>query len=171
MGKFIRISFIVMAFVLIFATVKPEATSASTYVNKDFSTLAKKGKLKGIYGNVGETYKALKNKQKGKVQPAEAFLIYNSKNTYYCFFYGSSSTRISSGQRVAMITKQVSTNVTASQMKKYFGKPVAWHTYKAGKYYVRYINRGKGKVEFNIGTKTGMNSYFTEDEDGTLTIK
>jgi hypothetical protein len=172
MSRFIRITLIVMAFVLIVTTVKPESTSAaSPYVNKEFATLAKKGKLKGVYGNVGMTYKTLKKKQKGRVQPAEAFLIYNSKNTYYCFFYGSSYTKITSGQKVALITKEVSTKVTASQMKKYFGKPVAWHTYKAGKYYVRYINRGKGKVEFNIGTKVGMNSYFTVDEEGIYHIK
>jgi hypothetical protein len=37
--------------------VKPEATSASSYVDKGFATLAKKGKLEGVYGNVGMTYK------------------------------------------------------------------------------------------------------------------
>ena len=48
-------------------------------------------------------------------------------------------------------------------MKKYFGKPVAWHTYKAGKYYVRYVNMPKDKVEFQIGTKAGMNAYYSAD--------
>jgi hypothetical protein len=171
MSKFIRITFIFMAFVLILATVKPEATSASTYVNKDFSIYAKKGKLKGVYGNVGMTYKTLKKNQKGRVMQSESYLFYNTKNAYYGFLYGSSDTKISSGQKVDILIKEVSTKVTAAQMKKYFGKPVAWHTYKAGKYYVRYMNRDKGKVELQIGTKDGMNSYFSADEDGTLTIK
>jgi hypothetical protein len=171
MGKIVRIALIVMAFVLIFTTAKPESTSASTNVNKEFSTLAKKGKLKGVYGNVNMTFKTLKKKQKGKVFQSEAYLFYNSKKAYYGFFYGNSSTKISSGQKVVLISKEVTTKVTASQMKKYFGKPVAWHTYKAGKYYIRYINWPKGKVEFQIGTKAGMNAYYTDDVDGTHTIK
>ncbi|WP_144554179.1 hypothetical protein [Bacillus sp. X1(2014)] len=171
MGKLIRITLIVMAFVLLFATVKPNTTSASTYVNKEFAALAKKGKLKGVYGNVNLTYKTLKKKQKGKVSQSEAYLFYSTKNAAYGFFYGSSYTKITSGQKVVLIDKWVSTKVTASQMRKYFGKPVAWHTYKAGKYYIRYINRGKGKVEFHLGTKSGLNAYNTSDEDGTLTIK
>ena len=171
MGKWIRITFIVMAFVLLFATVKPDTTSASTFVNKEFAALAKKGKLKGVYGNVNMTYKTLKKKQKGKVGQSESYLFYSTKNAYYGFFYGNSDTKISSGQKVVLIDKWVSTKVTASQMKKYFGKPVAWHTYKAGKYYVRYVNMPKGKVEFQIGTKAGLNAYYSADEDGTLTIK
>lgn len=171
MRKLIKVTFILMAFVLIFATVKPEATSASTYVNKDFAAFAKKGKLKGVYGNVNMTYKTLKKKQKGKVGQSESYLFYSTKNAYYGFFYGNSETKISSGQKVVIITKMVSTKVTASQMKKYFGKPVAWHTYKAGKYYVRYVNMSKGKVEIQLGTKAGLNAYYSTDEDGTITIK
>lgn len=171
MGKFVRITLIVMAFVVIFATLKPDTTAASTYVNKEFATLAKKGKLKGVYGNVNMTFKTLKKKQKGKVGQSESYLFYHTKKASYGFFYGSSDTKILSGQKVVLITNEVSTKVTAKQMKKYFGKPVAWHTYKAGKYYIRYVNWPKGKVEFQIGTKTGMNAYYTGDEDGTHTIK
>lgn len=136
-----------------------------------FNRKLEKGKLKGVYGNVNMTYKTLKKKQKGKVGQSEAYLFYNTKNAYYGFFYGNSDTKISSGQKVVLITKMVSTKVTASQMKKYFGKPVAWHTYKAGKYYVRYVNMQKGKVEFQLGTNAGLNAYYSTDEDGTLTIK
>ncbi|WP_042354200.1 hypothetical protein [Bacillus rubiinfantis] len=170
MKKFFRILLVMVAVFLVGATMPSKSTEASSYVNKEFVKLAKKGKLKGAPGNVGMTYKTLKKSQKGKGNRAEMY-IYTTKKASYCFFYNGTSTKIPSGSKVVLIMKNVKTKVSASQFRKYFGKPVAQNTYKAGKYYVRYIKRGKNMVEFHIGTKNGMNAYYSSDEDGTLHIK
>ncbi|MED4203652.1 hypothetical protein [Neobacillus mesonae] len=168
MKKNIPSLLVIIAVFLIFATIKPESAVASSYVDKEFAALAKKGKLKGVYGNVGMTYKTLKKKQKGTVGQAESYIFYSTKKAGYGFFYGKSFTKISPGQKVVIIGKDVQAKISPKQLKKYFGKPVEQNTYKAGKYYIHYITYGKGKVTVYIGTKAALNAYYT---DGTYYIK
>ena len=167
-----RAVFILFAF-LLFISMNAENTSASTYVNKEFSTLAKKGKLKGVSGQVGMTYGSLKKNNKGKVAPSEAFLLYNTKKATYGFFYGKSYTKISSNQKIVLISRDLSRNIKANQIQKYFGKPVAKNAYKAGKYYIRILNNyhKNGTVTIQVGTKDGINSVYTTDEEGIYHIK
>ena len=167
-----RIVLILFTFTLIIS-INAENTSAGTYVDKEFATLAKKGKLKGISGNIGMTYSSLKKQSKGSVGQSESYLWYTTTKASYGFFYGNSYDKISSSQKVVLIHRELSGNITAKQMQKYFGKPVAKNVYKAGKYYVRFENNNpsKGKCFVHIGTKDAINSWYTYDEDGTLTVK
>ncbi|RFU66681.1 hypothetical protein [Peribacillus glennii] len=165
---------IVILFILtLFVSINAESASAATYVDKDFATLAKKGKLKGISGNIGMTYGSLKKLGKGSIAPSEAFLFHVTKKADYAFFYENSYTKIGTSQKVALIQREIPGYITSKQMQKYFGKPVAKNAYKAGKYYIRIHNNNpsKGKVSVQVGTKRGINSWYTSDEDGIYHIK
>ena len=167
-----RIILILFALTL-FVSINGENTSAGTYVDKEFATLAKKGKLKGISGNVGMKYSSLKKQSKGSVGQSESYLWYATKKADYAFFYGNSYDKISSNQKVVLIHRELSGNITAKQMQKYFGKPVAKNVYKAGKYYVRFENNNpsKEKCFVQIGTKDAINAWYTSDEEGIYHIK
>lgn len=151
---------------------KLEQVKKENYIDSEFASLAKKGQLKGVQGYVGITYGELKGLDgKGQVEQSEAYIIYGTKNAYYGFFYGNSYTSISSYQKVVIMSHTVSNKITAAQMEKYFGKPVARDTYKAGNYYVRFVEYSKGETDIHVGTKDGLNAWHTADEDGDLTIK
>ena len=165
--------FIMFVLVLSFFSVNSSTTKAATYVDKTFATIAKKGQLKGIPGKVGMTYSALKKNNKGKLAQSEAFLFHNTTKASYGFFYGNSYDKISSNQKVVLISRELSGNITSKQMQKYFGKPVAKNAYKAGKYYIRVLNDyyQDGKVVIQVGTKGGINSVYNTDEEGIYHIK
>ncbi|MBK3495745.1 hypothetical protein JFL43_12945 [Viridibacillus sp. YIM B01967] len=146
----------------------------TSYIDKEFATLAKQGELRAAPGNVGMTYRAIKKKNEGTYGLSESFLWHTTtKESYgFLFGYGKVYEKIYSKQKVVVITKGLSINQsekeTAKQLKRYFGKPVAKRAYKAGKYYVAYETY-KGDVHFYLGTKKGINMLrFTPSEDWKL---
>ena len=167
---------ILLSFVLIFTILTPlsvsKAEAATTLINKEFETLAKKGQFKGVPGKVGLTFNSLQKSIKGKVEQSETTMLYRTKKATYGFAYDDAFTpKIKSNQKIEIIVLETTKNVTAAQMKKYFGKPVAYNAYKSGKYYIRYVNFGKGDTSIYLGTKKGINLMYTADEEGIYTIK
>ena len=167
---------ILLSFVLIFTILTPlsvsKAEASSTLINKEFVTLAKKGQFKDVPGKVGLTFKSLQKSIKGKVEQSESSMLYRTKKATYGFAYDASFTpKIKSNQKIEIIVLETPKKVTATQMKKYFGKPVAYNAFKAGKYYVRYIDNGEYGTSMYIGTKRGINLMYSADPDGNLFIK
>lgn len=167
---------ILLSFLLIFTVLTPlsasKAEAATTLINKEFVTLAKKGQFKGAPGKVGLTFKSLQKSIKGKVEQSETSMLYRTKKATYGFAYDDSFTpKINSNQKVEIIALETTKKVTTTQMKRYFGKPVAYNAYKAGKYYIRNIDNDKYGTLMYIGTKKGINLMYSADPDGNLFIK
>lgn len=137
------------------------------YVDKEFVDLLKKGKLKGILGNVGMTYESLKTVTQGQgIHDPGEINMYSTTKATYGFFYGKSGNKIASNHKVAIIMRDGLIKGTekeiSNQIQKYLDKPIGKtgdiKAYKAGKYYLAFEVWEKGTVRFYIGTKDGINA-------------
>lgn len=130
---------------------------ASDYIDDKFATLAKRGKLKDVTGSIGMNYGDLKNITKGTFSDSEAFLFHKTIKSDYAFFYQDSYDRINSRQQVALMSRRVFIYQTeseiADQLQKYFGNPIEGNVYKAGEYYVTFIEDEYARFSFYIGTE------------------
>lgn len=125
------------------------------YIDEEFVTLAKRGKLKGVPGNLFMTYGALQSLNQGYHGASESFFFHNTIKATYALNYGGYENPFANSQPVVLLSRLVDIGLTEyeirAELESFFGEPVEWDIYQAGNFYITFKENGYGKYDFYLG--------------------